>query len=149
LIGGNTPYQKISINTNETISVPYHVNKGPTWPYEEWGMSSPSLYGYMILELPEPGSYHMVISTNSPGDMVGAQWAETFQENAIVGNKFETYVETRTMFHWIGSTVYTCKSDRYSDCTMDMSLANYQMNPEIQIYITGHGDGNITITRTG
>jgi ribosomal protein S17 len=111
----------------------------------------PSLYGDLILTTSAPGSYTMLVTTTSATDKVGIMWAESFLQNTTIGDKFNQRTIPVRMYHYdfSKSPIYTCIVDRYSDCTLHMSQGNYSSGDELQIYLSGYGAGNITITRTG
>jgi hypothetical protein len=143
----NTPFKEVVIRPNETVSIPYTI----TCAYNPFTdiTKYPASYGYMIVSIPDPGTYSLIATTNNPDDKIGIEWAETFEQTSLEGDKFEKHPVTRTMTHfvWGGGRVTQCISDRTTDCNLNMGLAKYERNPTIQIYISGHGSGDIIITK--
>lgn len=139
-----TPYHSFSISLNETFSEHYMI-------YDQiYSKDHPSYYSRMLLSTVTPGTYRIKVTTDYRNDEIIFYWSETFEAIRFVGDKFDRHDEPIRVVHWVddfpATGHYKCVSDRNSDCIIT-AIQGQGEKPELQLYITGRGSGNITIER--
>lgn len=129
----------LSLISNETATIPFNGF-----------FSADTFLPKPYIKLYGTGTYTALIKTNHPEDVITAEWFENV--NCVTVDKFGT-TTNHGAIHWSNARVVKCTSDKKLDCQLNMELTKSQKDSMctpsgITMEITGHGSGEIIITKT-
>jgi hypothetical protein len=126
------PPEQIQFDVNDTVSIPYSV-----------GIFTPT--GITRIITHDTGTFAVTISTDSPSDQVNLKY--WFKGQILDSNKFGSYNAPYERYYPLFSSDDGCTSDQWKDCNANIVVPAEVTDSILHIGVSGHGTGNITVTR--